>query len=90
MENRDWMEEVSSRAKEDEWYQYWLKDVKDLEPAFLAIRASLTEEQQARLDDYIAACESLEGARTLLAYQLGREHGMRVVIGPGRGNQRKH
>lgn len=82
MRDWEWMDEVTNRARTDEWYQLWLEDVKALEPAFLAIRGSLPEKQQAQLDDYISACESLEGALTLLAYQLGREHGMRVVIGP--------
>ena len=82
MNTYDWMDELNRRADGDEWFQARLEDVKAREPAFLAIRDTLTEAQRDALDDYIGACEDLEHSRTLLAYELGREKGGIVLIPP--------
>ena len=57
-------------AENDKQYQEALDRVKRLEPAFLAIRKSLSPEQQQTLDDYIAACEALDQCQTFLAAKL--------------------
>lgn len=52
------------KIKEEQ--QYALARVQALEPAFLELRERLTPQQQTALDDYIAACEALTEAETLL------------------------
>ena len=61
------------RAKSDPWYQECRAEVRKLEPWFINFRESLSGEDRDKLDDYISACEVLEAALTLMAYNLGRE-----------------
>ena len=68
----DWIHDLMDLARCSPHYQNCLQDVQDTEPAFLAIRESLTPEQQEQLDAYLSACEELEHCLTLLAYQLHR------------------
>ncbi len=79
MDTLNWQDLLTERAKQDAWYAQWLHEVRTLEPRFYSLRSQLSEEQQELLDDYISACEILESCRTLLAYQLGREHGMAAI-----------
>ncbi|MBO5891875.1 MAG: hypothetical protein J6Q30_04090 [Oscillospiraceae bacterium] len=69
MENNIW-DILVDFAENDKQYQEALDRVKRLEPAFLAIRKSLSPEQQRILDDYIAACEALDQCQTFLAANL--------------------
>ena len=46
--------------------QFCLQRVRALEPDFLVLRAGLNAAQQELLDDYIAACEALTAAETIL------------------------
>ena len=68
----DWIHDLMDLARCSPHYQNCLQDVQDTEPAFLAIRESLTPEQQEQLDAYLSACEEQEHCLTLLAYQLHR------------------
>ena len=69
----DWMKELSNRAKADLRYRQLLSVVKNREQDYLQIQALLTPGNQIRLDNYISACEELEQALIVLAYQLGKE-----------------
>ena len=46
--------------------QFCLRRLKELEPAYLALRQTLTDEQQMLLADHIAACEALTEAELQL------------------------
>ena len=65
------MEKIALASRGDAWYQQCLADLQAKEPAFLAIRETLTEGQQEQLDAYIAACEELEHSKIYIAYELG-------------------
>ena len=69
----DWMEKLNNRAKANLWYRQLLSVVKKREQDYLQIQALLTPDDQLRLDNYISACEELEQALIVLAYQLGQE-----------------
>ena len=69
----NWMDELTEQAKMDMLYLQSLTRVKETEPAFLALRDSLPEEQRELLDQYIAACEELEHALAPIAYRMGKE-----------------
>ena len=62
MEENKWLEELMKKAKNDPYYQHCLTEVRQLEPLFLQIRASLPEMQRKALDAYISACEELDHA----------------------------
>lgn len=47
-------------------HQFCLKRLQELDPAFLNLRSSLTESQQALLDSYISLCEALTEAECQL------------------------
>lgn len=47
-------------------HQDFLNKVRQLEPEFLTLRASLTTQQQTLLDSYIASCEALTEAELRL------------------------
>ena len=57
-------------ADQDLQYQQALERVSTLEPAYLAIKGTLTPEQQQTLDDYITACEVLDECQLWLALRL--------------------
>lgn len=57
-------------------YQELLLRCTELESDYIQIKCSLSEENQDKLDLYIAACEELEYRRTVLAYALGTQDGI--------------
>ena len=61
------------RAKSDPWYQECRAEVRKLEPWFINFREGLSGEDRDKLDDYISACEGLEDALTLTAWELLRK-----------------
>ena len=69
----DWMDKLNNRAKANLCYRQLLSVVKEREQDYLQIQALLTPDDQLRLDNYISACEELEQALIVLAYQLGQE-----------------
>lgn len=75
----DWMKELSNRAKANLRYRQLLSVVKNREQDYLQIQALLTPGDQIRLDNYISACEELEQALIVLAYQLGQEVCYRIT-----------
>lgn len=70
MKSEEFWDAMVLLAENDDNYQQALEKVKKLEPAYLAIKASLPPEQQQTLDDYIAACEALEESQVYLAARL--------------------
>ena len=62
MDNTLWLKELTEKAKYDPYYQQCLREVKEVEPLFLQIRASLPEMQQKALDAYLSACEEVDHA----------------------------
>ena len=74
MEQTEWMEYLMERAKMDTQYQSCLEEVNRLEPAFLALRDSLSREQQQILDDYFSACEEMDHALLPLAMEAGQSN----------------
>lgn len=75
MEEQNWEEELNQMCREDDRYQLGLASVEGWEAAYEQTRALLGEEQREILDQYVIACEELDHARQILAYQLGRIHG---------------
>ena len=69
----DWTDKLNNRAKANLCYRQLLSVVKEREQDYLQIQALLTPDDQLRLDNYISACEELEQALIVLAYQLGKE-----------------
>lgn len=69
MEEKNWYEKLTQQAKQDHHNQVCLAEVKGLEPAFLALRDALSEEQQKILEGYLSACEELDHALVVLARQ---------------------
>lgn len=55
-------DELMDRAKYSSHYQTCLAEVKRLEPAFLALRDSLPEDQRQVLEAYLSACEEMDHA----------------------------
>ena len=74
MEQTEWMEYLMERAKMDTQYQSCLEEVNRLEPAFLALRDSLSREHQQILDDYLSACEEMDHALLPLAMEAGQSN----------------
>ena len=67
------MEKLMARANCSSVYQEKLEEVKRLEPAFLALRDSLPEEQRQILESYLSACEELDHELLCTAVDLLRE-----------------
>ena len=72
METREWMEELTDAAREDPAYQACLAEAKRLEPAFLALRDSLSGPQRDILEGYLCACEEMDHALLSLTESLTR------------------
>lgn len=70
MSPKELWSELNRLAAKDTRYQQALGKVTSLEPAYLAIKSSLTPEQQQTLDDYITACEVLDECQLWLALRL--------------------
>ena len=70
MNPKELWSELNSLAVQDTRYQQALERVSTLEPAYLAIKGTLTPEQQQTLDDYITACEVLDECQLWLALRL--------------------
>ena len=69
----DWLKLASDRAATDETYAHYHCLALELEPDFLRLRSSLSEEDRNLLDQYLTACEEMDNALTRIAYALGRE-----------------
>lgn len=80
MKNIDMMNELLPILLCDEDYQYWMEQIRELEPDYLSIRDGLTEDQKDLLDAYISACESQDDIRIYCAYELGRKHEAMSVV----------
>lgn len=76
----DWQKELDTLCRVEPWYQQCLLDTAAAEPGFETLRGSMTQAQRETLDRYIAACEELDHARLLLAYELGKTHGRRETL----------
>ena len=61
------------QAMREPWYQECRAEVRKLEPWFINFREGLSGEDRDKLDDYISACEGLEDALTLTAWELYRK-----------------
>ena len=61
------------QAMREPWYQECRAEVRKLEPWFINFREGLSGEDRDKLDDYISACEGLEDALTLTAWELLRK-----------------
>ena len=62
---------LTKECKKDSYYQQCLRDVERAEEQYLLVMQQLTPEQQAVIEDYICACETMDNAMTLLAYHMG-------------------
>ena len=77
----EWMKELLEFVQEDPEYQEKLEAVKQTEPAFLALREMLTEEQRQVLDEYLSAWEELDHELLSSAELLLRSRFRREVYG---------
>ena len=68
------MDTVMKHAALDEHYQSCLEEVKRLEPEFLALRNSLSQQQQQILDSYLSACEEMDYALLPMAVEVGQSN----------------
>ena len=64
--------QITRLAESDPWHRRCLEELRRTEPDFLAIRQTLTEAQQEKLDAYISACEELEHSKIYIAFNLGK------------------
>ena len=55
----------------DRDYQQALQQLKDAEPAYLALLETLSPENREVLERYIAACEAADDILLYLSYQIG-------------------
>jgi len=69
-EHKELWTKLDTLAAQDTRYQQALEKVSALEPAYLAIKNTLSPEQQQALDDYITACEVLDECQLWLALHL--------------------
>ena len=67
----DWKEKLYACARTDPWYQTCLAELRARTPQYECILESLPPEQQDAVEAYIAACEELDHALLLLAFELG-------------------
>ena len=70
MQKEEFVQVLQTRAIADPYYNTLLAKVRALEPEFLAVRDTLSREQQETLDRYISACEELEYSLCLIAYGM--------------------
>ena len=66
-EDLEWLEDLADYATYDENCKECLAQLEKVEPAFLALKNSLPEDQQKIIDDYLSACEEQDHAMLLLA-----------------------
>lgn len=71
----EWLKEAVRLADKDEGYMTYLEKLKAVEPAFLALRESLTQWQRDVLEEYLIACEGMDMALARIAYGLGKKNG---------------
>lgn len=74
--HNDWRMEMLALARIDPWHAACAEALRRAEPLFLAIQASLPEDQQEALDQYISACEELQYSLIFSAYEVGKRHGL--------------
>ena len=74
MANDERLPLILQHSAKDERFQKCWKHTADVECRFGAVRDALTEEQQERLDEYLAAREELALAMAYAAYELGRKY----------------
>ncbi|MBE6941154.1 MAG: hypothetical protein E7455_02555 [Ruminococcaceae bacterium] len=60
------------RMELDPDYQQALQNLKDAEPAYLALLETMTPENREILERYIAASEALDDPLIFMAYQIGK------------------
>lgn len=60
--------EVIQLCKVDPIYQELLQNCKEAEAAYLTIRSTLSQSDQAQIERYIALCEETQHRMTQLAY----------------------
>ncbi len=72
MDSSELLKRLAPVLEQDKDYLYFQQMVIETEPAFLALREGLTEDQRQVLDAYIGACEALDDIRMWYAWQLGR------------------
>ena len=68
-----WTDELIAAARMDEWCRECEREVRRLEPEFLAIRDNF--EFKPQWEQYIAACEEQNHAIIYPAYRLGWRDG---------------
>ena len=73
MEEKSWLEELAEMAKTDEEYQQCLKALRRAQPAYLAFRDSLPEDQRKTVEDYLTACENMDQALLFLVLKKTTE-----------------
>lgn len=61
-------QQLLALVRADSFYQQLLRECIALEPQYQTIKATLPENQQEILDQYISLCEELEYRRTTLAF----------------------
>lgn len=69
MEELNGYEKLMRQAKQDQYYQACLTEVKRMEPFYLALKDAFSQEQKNILEDYLFACEELDPALVMLALQ---------------------
>ena len=68
MVEMEWYKKLMKLAKQDPNYQICLTEVSQIEPEFMSLKDSLTEEQKKVLERYLTACDELDHALLMLAF----------------------
>ena len=72
MEQEELLNVLMIMAENDTNYQQALLQLKEVETEYTALLETLPQKTQEVLERYIAACEAMDDALVLLAYQFGR------------------
>lgn len=65
--------QVEEAMRQDRDYRQIIERMNELELEYKKIVNKLPENEQMRIEDYIAVCEAAEYQRARLAYQCGRK-----------------
>ncbi len=71
----DWETPILSLLKTDPYYQQMLCECEALEREYVRIASSLTKEESALIDKYIAICEEMQYREVQIAYAYGLQNG---------------